>query len=120
MTTWDPAQYLQFREARLRPALDLLTWIQPVDPPSLVVDLGCGPGDLTARLAERWPDAQVVGVDSSPSMLAEARRDHPEITWVEADLAAYAPPRRAPRQADDFRDGCCEGHGASGFTAQGL
>jgi trans-aconitate 2-methyltransferase len=95
LTTWDPAQYLQFREARLRPALDLLTWIQPVDPPSLVVDLGCGPGDLTARLAERWPDAQVVGVDSSPSMLAEARRDHPEITWVEADLAAYAPPRRA-------------------------
>ena len=56
MTTWDPAQYLQFREARLRPALDLLTWIQPVDPPSLVVDLGCGPGDLTARLAERWPE----------------------------------------------------------------
>ena len=95
MTTWDPGQYLRFRELRLRPALDLLAHVRPGSPPGLVVDLGCGPGNLTARLAERWPDAEVVGVDSSPSMLAEARRDHPGPTWVEADLADYEPPRPA-------------------------
>ena len=95
MTTWDPGQYLQFREARLRPALDLLARIQPAAPPTLVVDLGCGPGNLTARLSERWPEAEVIGVDSSPAMLDDARRDHPGITWVEADLATYEPPRPA-------------------------
>jgi len=95
LTTWDPGQYLQFREARLRPALDLLARIQPSLPPRLVVDLGCGPGNLTARLAERWPEAEVIGVDSSPSMLAAAHRDHPAITWIEADLAHYEPPRPA-------------------------
>ena len=95
MTTWDPGQYLQFREARLRPALDLLARILPAVPPGLVVDLGCGPGNLTSRLAERWPDAEVIGVDSSPAMLADARREHPGLTWVEADLATYEPPRPA-------------------------
>jgi trans-aconitate 2-methyltransferase len=95
VTTWDPAQYLQFEELRLRPALDLLARVEPASPPELVVDLGCGPGNLTARLAERWPGAEVIGVDSSPSMLADARRDHPGLTWVEADLASYEPPRPA-------------------------
>ncbi len=95
MTTWDPEQYLQFEALRLRPALDLLAHVEPAEPPGLVVDLGCGPGNLTARLAERWPGAEVIGVDSSPSMLADARRDHPELTWVEADLATYEPPRPA-------------------------
>ena len=95
MTTWDPGQYLRFAEARLRPALDLLARIQTATPPGLVVDLGCGPGNLTARLAERWPEAEVIGVDSSPAMLDDARRDHPAITWVEADLGTYEPPRPA-------------------------
>lgn len=95
MTTWDPGQYLRFRELRLRPALDLLARVDPDGPPGLVVDLGCGPGNLTARLAERWPTAEVIGVDASPSMLAAARRDHPGLSWVEADLAAYRPPRPA-------------------------
>ena len=95
MTTWDPGQYLQFAEARLRPALDLLAHVEPTNPPGLVVDLGCGPGNLTAVLAERWPDAEVIGVDSSPEMLADARRDHPDMTWVEGDLATWEPPRPA-------------------------
>lgn len=95
MTTWDPGQYLQFAEARLRPALDLLAQVGPTRPPRLVVDLGCGPGNLTALLAERWPDAEVIGVDSSAAMLADARRDHPGPTWVEGDLATYEPPRPA-------------------------
>ena len=55
LTTWDPGQYLQFGEARLRPALDLLARIEPADPPTLVVDLGCGPGNLTARSPSGGP-----------------------------------------------------------------
>jgi trans-aconitate 2-methyltransferase len=95
LTTWDPQQYLQFAALRLRPALDLLAHVELTESPTLIVDLGCGPGNLTAALAERWPGAEVIGVDSSPAMLADARRDHPELTWVEADLARWEPPRPA-------------------------
>ena len=72
LTTWDPAQYGRFARERARPFEDLMS---RVDLPwaGSVLDLGCGPGTLTARLAERWPGARVVGVDSSEAMLAEAR-----------------------------------------------
>lgn len=65
----------------------------PLDAPRSVVDLGCGPGGVTLRLAERWPDARVVGVDHSPQMLARARADHGDerVTWVEADAATWEP-----------------------------
>jgi trans-aconitate 2-methyltransferase len=44
-------------------------------------------------LADRWPGAEVIGVDSSPTMLAEARRVHPELALVEGDAASWEPPR---------------------------
>lgn len=68
---WDPAKYVQFGDYRDRPFFDLTGRIH-ADRPAQVVDLGCGPGNLTATLAERWPDADVVGVDSSAEMLAKA------------------------------------------------
>lgn len=71
---WDPARYLQFSDHRLRPFIDLTTRITAAEP-RLVVDLGCGPGHLTQILAERWPRARVIGVDSSPDMVAAAQRD---------------------------------------------
>lgn len=90
MTEWDPAVYLHFGAPRLRPALDLLAHI-PTRAPEVVVDAGCGPGNVTPYLVARWPEAEHIGVDRSPQMLAEARADHPDLTWVEADLATWRP-----------------------------
>jgi trans-aconitate 2-methyltransferase len=92
---WDPAQYLAFAGPRLRPALDLLARV-PLAAPAVVYDLGCGAGNVTRLLAERWPSAAVAGVDGSASMLAAARAAVPAGTWVQADLGTW----RAPRPAD--------------------
>jgi len=72
-STWDPAQYARFAADRGRPFVDLLARVHHPGP-TRVVDLGCGPGDLTATLLDRWPDARIEGVDSSPEMVAEFRR----------------------------------------------
>jgi len=72
MATWDPTTYLQFADQRGRPFADLLAQVRAAAPRT-VVDLGCGPGQLTATLAERWPTAEVVGLDSSPEMVERAR-----------------------------------------------
>ena len=69
--TWDPDRYLAYADERGRPFLDLIARIDAESPRS-VVDLGCGPGNLTALLARRWPDADVLGLDSSPEMIAKA------------------------------------------------
>jgi len=90
---WNPAQYLQFEGERLRPAVDLLSRVR-LEHPHTIVDLGCGAGNVTALLGERWPDAHIIGVDSSPDMLKEARaatRDDPRFTFVAADLAQWRP-----------------------------
>jgi trans-aconitate 2-methyltransferase len=68
---WDPAQYLSFADERSRPFFDLASRIGASDP-GFVVDLGCGPGQLTASLAGRWPGATVLGVDSSAEMIRTA------------------------------------------------
>ena len=88
--TWDPSRYGQFSSERARPFADLMSRVG-ADGPRLVVDLGCGHGPLTLSLAERWPEARVVGVDSSPEMLASARSTDAEgrVEWVEADLAEW-------------------------------
>jgi trans-aconitate 2-methyltransferase len=69
---WDPGQYQHFGDERSRPFFDLLARVAAEDP-RLVVDLGCGPGTLTATLARRWPGAEVRGIDSSPEMIEAAR-----------------------------------------------
>src|ERR1700741_1099240 len=94
MPTWDPRQYLKFADHRLRPALDLLAQI-PLETPATVHDLGCGPGNITRLLAERWPAARVTGVDSSAEMLAKARREAPGIAFVQADIAGWTAPATA-------------------------
>jgi trans-aconitate 2-methyltransferase len=69
--SWDPDKYLQFEAERARAWHDLVARLTVV--PATVVDLGCGPGHLTATLADRWPEARVIGVDSSDDMIAVAR-----------------------------------------------
>lgn len=85
MTTWDPARYLAFADERGRPFVDLLARVAVSDP-AVVVDLGCGPGNLTALLARRWPAATVTGVDSSPEMIERARTEAPAVDFAVADL----------------------------------
>src|SRR5262245_34186243 len=93
-STWDPDIYLRLTDHRLRPAVDLLARV-PLTDARTVYDLGCGPGNVTRLLAERWPRARVTGVDASPEMLAEARAI-PGIAWEQADLAQW----RAASPAD--------------------
>ncbi|MGH3445793.1 MAG: trans-aconitate 2-methyltransferase [Nocardioidaceae bacterium] len=71
VTQWDPRRYLTYADERGRPYLDLLARV-PAMTPARVVDLGCGPGNQTALLARRWPDARVTGVDSSSQMIEPA------------------------------------------------
>lgn len=89
--TWDPGQYLQFAGERGRPFVDLVSRIR--SNPRTVVDLGCGPGQLTTVLRQRWPEAQITGLDSSAEMIARARaeNDDPLTTYAVADAAAWDP-----------------------------
>lgn len=88
--TWDPAQYLRFADHRGRPGLELLARIRdPEGGVRRVVDLGCGAGSLTAVLAERWPEAEIVGVDASPEMLDRARGTFPHIRWTRGDIESW-------------------------------
>jgi trans-aconitate 2-methyltransferase len=87
---WDPAQYLRFAGERLRPALDLLAQI-PLDAPGRIVDLGCGPGNVTAILQSRFPNAEIVGVDGSAEMLLKARATAPQCRFEQADFFQWQP-----------------------------
>ncbi len=91
---WSPQQYLNFADERSRPARDLLAQI-PSGSPRLIYDLGCGPGNSTALLAERYPDAEIIGLDNSETMLSEARRALPQREFILADLAQWRPERSA-------------------------
>ncbi|MFI5686003.1 trans-aconitate 2-methyltransferase [Streptomyces sp. NPDC051636] len=101
MTTpsWDPAQYLRHAGHRARPFADLLARVPdlPGDAPR-IADLGCGPGNVTALLAERWPVAHITGYDNSPAMLDKARVEHEGPTagggcldFAHADARVWAP-----------------------------
>lgn len=86
--SWNPDLYLAFGGHRLRPALDLMARI-PLEAPRRMVDLGCGPGHVTKLLAERWPKAEIVGIDNAPAMLERARRDFPALAFRHADIATW-------------------------------
>jgi trans-aconitate 2-methyltransferase len=93
--SWNPGQYLKFADHRLRPALDLMGRI-PLEHPKVVYDLGCGSGNVTRLLADRWPDADVVGMDNSPEMLERAASgdsdtDVGRVRWQTGDLAGWTP-----------------------------
>ncbi len=91
-TGWDPAQYLQYADERSRPFFDLLARV-PAASPARVLDLGCGPGNLTKTLIRRWPNADVTGVDSSAEMIAVAESDggFARLKYVCADLRSWLP-----------------------------
>ncbi len=94
MPVWSPTQYLKFADERTRAARDLLAQV-PLGEAQVVYDLGCGPGNSTQLLVEAYPTARVVGMDSSPEMLARARKVLPKVEFVEANLSTWAAPADA-------------------------
>ena len=87
---WNPQQYDKFRAAREQPFADVVGLIRPVERPR-IVDLGCGPGNLTRRLRDHFPAADIVGIDSSPAMLQKARElAAAGLAFVQLDIAEYA------------------------------
>ena len=83
-TKWNPELYLKFQRERTQPSRDLVQRIE-LEGPETILDLGCGPGNSAAVLAERWPGARITGVDNSDEMIARARADYPQWEWVLAD-----------------------------------
>ena len=88
MADWNPSLYLQYATERSRPAAELLSRVALENVRS-VVDLGCGPGNSTALLYQRWPSAVLTGFDSSPAMLNEARNVLPTCRFIEADISKF-------------------------------
>ncbi|MFC2137814.1 methyltransferase domain-containing protein [Bacteroidota bacterium] len=77
---WNPELYLKFGKERIQPSIDLVSRIDFKNPKN-IIDIGCGPGNSTQILAERWPDARILGVDKSPAMIEKAKRDYPNQDW---------------------------------------
>src|SRR3990167_9582613 len=88
---WNANIYSQFIDFRTRPAGDLLAAIPNTFHPKTVYDLGCGPGNSTILLKNRWTEAKIVGLDSSVDMLNEAKTLYTEIHFIEGDIAHFEP-----------------------------
>ncbi|MBA3369799.1 MAG: methyltransferase domain-containing protein [Geodermatophilaceae bacterium] len=90
---WDAGAYDLFADERTRPFYDLLARVG-ASRPFVVVDLGCGTGSGLLTMAHRWPDAQLIGVDSSIDMLAVAAtalHGFPDVTLIHADARTWSP-----------------------------
>lgn len=94
MADWNPSLYTRFEDERTRPAAELLARV-PLAAPRGAVDLGCGPGNSTALIARRYPEAALLGVDTSEAMLASARLRLPGVAFAAGDAAVWTP-ERAP------------------------
>lgn len=77
---WNPELYLKFNEERTQPAKDLAVRIN-MENPEKIMDVGCGPGNSTNVLSSRWPESEIVGIDSSASMIESAKNNYPNIEW---------------------------------------
>jgi trans-aconitate 2-methyltransferase len=88
LPSWDANLYLRFARERTQPAIDLISRIA-LPEPKRIVDLGCGPGNSTAMLRERWPAAEVTGLDNSREMIVAASQAHPDWIWIAHDIATW-------------------------------
>lgn len=84
MSNWDARQYSLFLKERSMPSQDLIAKISLTNPKK-ILDIGSGPGNSTALLKERFPEAQVIGADASDQMLEAARSNHPDIEFIKFD-----------------------------------
>ncbi len=85
---WDASNYLRFADERTRPAADLVARVAVAEP-ARVIDLGCGPGNSTRVLRERWPAARIAGLDTSPEMIGVARESSADTEWLLGDAASW-------------------------------
>ena len=88
--TWSAKQYTMFEQQRTRPVRDLVAAI-PNTEVRTAVDLGCGPGNSTEVLAQRFPHARITGMDSSDDVLVDARKRLPALNFELADIGAWRP-----------------------------
>lgn len=86
MAVWDAEQYLKFEKQRTQPSIDLAARI-PRDAPAAVLDVGCGPGNSTKVLKERFPSADILGIDNSAEMVYAAKKNYPELKFMQCDAA---------------------------------
>lgn len=84
MSDWNSEQYLKFKAQRTQPAIDLAARLD--GSPREIIDLGCGPGNSTRVLKNRFPNAHIIGADSSENMIAKAREDNPDLEFALLDL----------------------------------
>lgn len=82
---WNPDQYTKFLSERTQPSRDLLSRV-PLSSPKQIIDLGCGTGNSTEVVAQRYADASISGIDSSPEMIAKAKRTYPHVSFDVANL----------------------------------
>lgn len=87
---WDPKIYLRYEQYRTRPAMDLISQIK-LEIPGAIVDLGCGPGNVTHKLANKWKKRQVYGIDNSHQMLAQAKANYNNINWNLSAIENWSP-----------------------------
>ncbi|MCP4298631.1 MAG: methyltransferase domain-containing protein [Proteobacteria bacterium] len=90
MADWNPELYLQFESERIQPSIDLISRI-PLAEPKSIIDIGCGPGNSTQILANRWPNTNITGLDNSPAMIKKANQDYPAQNWIVADASNHNP-----------------------------
>lgn len=88
MSQWSPELYLRFEKERTQPSRDLVARI-PIETPREIIDLGCGPGNSTVILRQRWPQAAITGLDSSPAMLDIARTSDSRTHWLQANIEEW-------------------------------
>jgi trans-aconitate 2-methyltransferase len=101
--TWSAQQYLAFEDERTRPVRDLLAAVPAIEART-AVDIGCGPGNSTEVLAARFPKARVSGFDSSPDMIAAARKRLPGLQFEVLELKSWIEPLGSPSLRDDSID----------------
>ncbi|MBB3187645.1 methyltransferase domain-containing protein [Microbacter margulisiae] len=86
MAEWDSTQYLKFNNERTQPSVDLANHIIK-EKPLKMIDIGCGPGNSTNVLAQRFPDAYILGVDNSPNMIEAAKKNYPNLHFMLCDAS---------------------------------
>ena len=84
MPNWNPIQYEKFLKDRTQPAVDLANRLEVISP-SRILDLGCGPGNSSKALKDKFPNAKITGADNSDEMLAKARKSYPDIEFINLD-----------------------------------